>query len=196
MAHHDPSLAHLLVARIQDQIGEGLGQRALGERLEAGVEPLINRRDGRGREGVAAQFLGNRPDLPGGDALDIHLGQRGYEGLFRALIALEQLGREAAGSVLRHPQLEFADAGHQGAWIVAGAIAETFRRALALRRAQGIAHLGFEHLLQHHTHHLPPSIGVLQQKVFDGVARKLSFFLGHGGIPLQGIGDIGHHQLP
>ena len=38
------------------------------------------------------------------------------------------------------------------------------------------------------------AVWVLQDKVFDGGARKLNFFLGHGAIPLQGLGEAGHHQ--
>jgi hypothetical protein len=51
---------------------------------------------------VAAQLLGDRLHLPGRDALDVHLGQHRHQRLLRALIALEQLGREAALPILRH----------------------------------------------------------------------------------------------
>ena len=41
--------------------------------------------------------------------MHVHLRQRRHQRPFRTLIALEQLGREAAIPVLRHPQLELPD---------------------------------------------------------------------------------------
>ena len=100
----DAVLADLLVAGVQDEVGVGLGERAPGEGGEAVVQPLVD-----GREGVAAQLLGDGLDLPARDALDVRLGERRHERLLGALIAFEQLGREAAVAILRHPQLELAD---------------------------------------------------------------------------------------
>ena len=67
---------------------------------------------------MAAQLLGDRFDLPGRDALDVHLGEGGHERLLGALVALEQLGREATLPVLRHAQLELADPGDQRSAVV------------------------------------------------------------------------------
>ena len=58
-----------------------------------------------GREAVAAQFLGDGFHLPRRHPLHVHLRQRRHQRPLRTLIALEQLGREPPGSVLRHPQL-------------------------------------------------------------------------------------------
>jgi hypothetical protein len=83
---------------------------------------------------VAAQLLRDRLDLAGRHALHVHLGQRGHERLLRALVALEQLGREAAVAVLRYPQLQLADPGDEGATVVTAAMAEPRRRPFAFRR--------------------------------------------------------------
>ena len=72
---------------------------------------------------MAAQLLGDRLHLSGRDPLHIHLGQRGDQRLLGALVAFEQLGREPAVAILRHAQLELADAGDEGARVIAGAIA-------------------------------------------------------------------------
>ena len=104
LAHHHAALAHLLVAGVEDEVGEGFGERALGKGVEAFVQALVNGGDGGGREGVAAQLLGDRLDLAGRDALHVHLRQRRHERLLGALIALEELGREPAVPVLRHAQ--------------------------------------------------------------------------------------------
>src|SRR5579884_449342 len=54
LADNDPGLAHLLVARIQDQIGIALVEPAFCERLQTLVERLVDRADRRGRKVVAA----------------------------------------------------------------------------------------------------------------------------------------------
>ncbi len=113
LAHHHAGLAHLLVAGVEDEVGEGLSERATGKGGEALVQPLVDRRDGRGREGVAAELLGDRLDLPGRDALHVHLRQGGHQRPLRALVTLKQLGREATLPVLRHPQLELANPGDE-----------------------------------------------------------------------------------
>src|SRR3546814_4057070 len=75
------------------------------------------------------------------NALDIHLGQRRHQRLLRPLVALEQLGREAPGTVLRHPQLQLADPRHQRARVMPRTVAEPRIAALALARAQRLVHL-------------------------------------------------------
>ena len=58
---------------------------------------------------MADQFLGDLLDLPGRDPLHIPLNQGRNQRLLGALIAFEQLGREATLPVLRNPQLQLAD---------------------------------------------------------------------------------------
>src|SRR3546814_5576207 len=126
------AFAHFLVAGIKDQIRERLVEAALGKGRQAAIELLVDRRDRRGREGMAAQLFGDRLDLARRNALDIHLGQRRHQRLLRPLVALEQLGREAPGTVLRHPQLQLADPRHQRARVMPRTVAEPRIAALAL----------------------------------------------------------------
>ena len=77
--------------RVEDEVGKGLFEGAAGKCLEAFVQTLVDRGNGGGREGMAAEFLGDRLDLPGRDALHVHLGQSRHERLFGALITLEEL---------------------------------------------------------------------------------------------------------
>jgi hypothetical protein len=97
---------------------------------------------------VAAQLLGDRLHFAGRHPLHVHLGQRRYQRPLRALIAFEQLGREAPGSILRHPQLQLADPRDQSSAVIARPIALAARRPFALLGAQRLRHLRFEHLLQ------------------------------------------------
>src|SRR3546814_6335850 len=91
---------------------------------------------------MAAQLFGDRLYLARRNALDIHLGQRRHQRLLRPLVALEQLGREAPGTVLRHPQLQLADPRHQRARVMPRTVAEP--RIAALARSE------------EHTSELPP----------------------------------------
>jgi len=136
---------------------------------------------------MAAEFLGDRLDLPGRDALHVHLGQRRNQGLLGALVALEELGREAAVAVLRHAQFELAHPGDKGSAVIAGAVAEPSRGALAFLGSERICHLGFQHLLHHRANDLAQPIRALGEKLVDAGDRRLSFNPGHGGIPHKGI---------
>jgi hypothetical protein len=138
---------------------------------------------------VAAQLLGDRLDLAGGDALDVHLGQGGHQRLLGALIAPEQLGREAAIPVLRHAQLEFTHAGPQGA----GVVAEAGGGAFARLGLEGVRHFGFEHLLHDGAHNLAQAVRAVAQKVLDGSGGRFILRIGHGGAPL-GVRDVEHHH--
>ena len=142
---------------------------------------------------MAAQLLGDRLDLAGRDALDVHLGERGHQRLLGALVALEQLGGEAPVAVLRHAQLELADPGDEGAAVVARAVAEAGCGALALLGLEGVGHLGFEHLLHDGAHDLAQPVRALAQKVLDGGSGRFILGGGHGGAPL-GVRDVEHHH--
>src|SRR3546814_2779675 len=74
LASNHAAFAHFLVAGIKDQIRERLVEAALGKGRQAAIELLVDRRDRRGREGMAAQLFGDRLDLARRNALDIHLG--------------------------------------------------------------------------------------------------------------------------
>ena len=43
LAHHHAALAHLLVARVEDEVGKGLFEGASGKGLEAFVQTLVDR---------------------------------------------------------------------------------------------------------------------------------------------------------
>ena len=132
---------------------------------------------------MAAQFLGDRLDLPGRDALHVHLGQRRHGRLLGALIAFEEFGREPPVSGLRHAQLELAHPGDEGAAVIAGAVTEPGCGALALFGPERVGHLGFQHLLHHRANDLAQAVRALRKEFVDGGDRGLSFTLGHDGVP-------------
>ena len=187
MAADHAGLANPLIAGIQDQVRAGLVQPPARELGQAFGELHVDRADRRGREAVAAQLLGDRLDLAGRHALDVHLGQRRHERLLGALVAFEQLGREAAGAVLRHSELQLADPGDQGAIVVAAAVAEARRRSLALLGTQRRGHLGFQQLLQHRLHQRTQTSRSSANSAFLQGRSKLAS--GHGVHP-QGDVDI------
>jgi len=99
------------------------------------------------------------------------------------MVALEQLGREAAGAVLRHAQLQLADPARQRAVVIAAAVAKSRRRPLALRGAQRLGHLGFEQLLQDCLDDRPQKIPVLRQQRLHFLKRRPKLASGHGVHP-------------
>jgi Transposase domain (DUF772) len=183
LAHDDAGFAHLLVAGVEDEVGERRLKRAFGKGLQALVQTLVDGRDRRGGEGMTTELFRDRLDLPGRHTLHVHLRKRRHQGPLGTLVALEQFRREAAGPVLRNPQLKLADTGDKGAAVITRAITEALRRAFALRSAQRLLHLGLEHLLHHGADHFVQPVRVRQQNVFDGGAGGLTFSLGHGGVP-------------
>ena len=116
---------------------------------------------------MAAQLLGDRLDLPGRNALDIHLRQRRHQRPLRALIPFEQLGREPPVAILRNPQLELADPRDQRPAVIARPVTLPARCPLALLGAQRLRHLGFEHLLHHGAHNLAQAVRLCRDQVFD-----------------------------
>ena len=84
-------LADLLVAGIEQDIGE-LGQRSVAPGLEFGVESCGAEADLSGADGGATELLDDGGDFAGGHALDVHLGQGEFEGLFAADALSRALG--------------------------------------------------------------------------------------------------------
>lgn len=79
------------------------------------------------------------------------------------LVALEQLGGEAPGPVLRNPQLELADPRHKGTAVIARAIA----------KPSGVRS-PFE---------APSASSISASSTSCITAGGLNFSLGHGGVP-------------
>ena len=60
LAGDHAGLAHPLIARVEDQIGEGFGQGAAGKLCQTRIQPLVHCADRGSRKAVAAQLLGDR----------------------------------------------------------------------------------------------------------------------------------------
>jgi hypothetical protein len=134
-----------------------------------------------------AQLLGDRLDFAGRNPLHVHLRQSRHQRPLRTLVSFEQLGREPPGSVLRHPQLEFADPRDQCSAVVARPVALAAHRPFALLRAERLRHLRFKHLLQRHPHQRPQKLLVLCQNGFNVDRPRFTLPLGHGVHPRQRI---------
>lgn len=98
--------------------------------------------------------------------MDIHLGKSRDQGLFRALVAFEELRGEAAVSVAGDTQLEFADAGHKRAGVVAGTIAQAALGALTGFGTDGVGHLRLKNLLHGFAHDLAQKFLILRDERF------------------------------
>ena len=143
---------------------------------------------------MPAQLLRDRLHFARRHALHVHLGERRHEGALRALIALEQLGREAALPVLRHPQLQFADPGDQRPTVGAGPVTEQRHSPLVLLGAERLRHLRFQDLLQRRSHDLADKLAILGKQCFQRRRSRLTLSFGHGVSSLSRGGDVEHHQ--
>jgi hypothetical protein len=188
-----PVEAHLLVARIEHQVRIGLLKRPLGEALERRVEPLVDLADGGSREAVTAQLLGDHLDLARRHALHVHLGECRDERLLRALVTLKQLGRELSGAIARHAQLQLADARHQTAGVITGAVAQPTVRTLSGQRAQRLGHVRLQHFLERRLDQRLELIGLFGKDLLDKAQRRGRLLAGgHGGSLLRERVDAAH----
>lgn len=85
--------ADFLVAGVNGDIGDHTKRRVAPD-LQMSVEFGGALADLRGTDRTAAKFLHDGRDLAGGDALDIHLGQRQIESLFAAETFFQGAGIE------------------------------------------------------------------------------------------------------
>lgn len=107
----DTVFPDLFMAGVEDQVGILGFQRLAGEAFQFRVERGIELAERAGAERVAAELLADGLDLPGRDALHMHLHQGRHQRLLAALVTAEELGAETALPVLRHAQFEGAHAG-------------------------------------------------------------------------------------
>ena len=139
----DPALEpHLLVAGVQKEVGH-LAQRA----FPPGLEPFVEfgrsaaHLGGRERNLRPQQPLQHLDHPPGGDPLDVHLGQRQVDCLVRAGTFFESRGIKLTGTHLRHLKGHFTQAGEHGLGLEAiGVIAPGFS-ALVRTGAEKLASL-------------------------------------------------------
>ena len=111
---------------------------------------------------MAAEFLGDRLDLPGRRPARTSRPRR-HERLFGALITLEELSREAPVPVLRYAQFELADTSDESARVIAERWPSRAAERSPFLRPKRVRHLGFEHLLHHSPDELPQPVGTLSK---------------------------------
>jgi hypothetical protein len=116
----------------------------------------------------------------------VHLRQGADQRLLRALIAFEQLGREPAHPVLRHPQFQGPNPSDQRARVIAAAVGNPRLAALAFGGADRLGHLRFQRRLHQRLDRSPHEIPVLRQQPFQIDDFRLSLAFGHGVLPFQG----------
>ena len=135
---------------------------------------------------MPAQRLGHRLDLARRNPLHVHLGQGADQRLLRALIALEQLGREPPQPVLRHPQFQRPDPGDQRAAVIAAAVGKPRLAPLPLLGADRLGHLRLERRLHQRLHRRTHEILVPRQQSFHVDYFRLTLAFGHGVHPCTG----------
>ena len=108
------ALADLFVSGVQDQIGT-TSQRLIPPGLKFDIEFGSAGADLSRADRMPTEFLDDFGDFPGGDALDIHLGQSKHEGLFAAGSLFQSTGVKLhAVANLGDAQMDGADTGGKG----------------------------------------------------------------------------------
>lgn len=149
LAHDNTGFTHLLVARIEDEVRKRLLKGAPGKGSEALVQPLVDGRDRRGREGMAAQFFRDRLHLAGRHALDIHLRQCRHQGPLGTPGSARTARWRSARPGPAEPAARACRPASQGYGRNSPSDSQAVGRALALRGTQRLVHLGLKHLLHH-----------------------------------------------
>ncbi len=133
--HDGPAVPNFFVSGVEDQIGDlAEGPVPPGGQLfvEFGGSPT----DLGGGDLEATEFLDDLRDLPGADALDVHLGDRQGHGPFAPHSPVEAFGVEGAAllivvvAVLRDPQVHLADTSPKGLRLESVGVALTVGRSL------------------------------------------------------------------
>ena len=104
-------------------------------------------------------------DLAGRDSLDHHLHQRQDQGLFRSLVASEQIGRKASVPGLGNPEDQRSHPRRQLSFPIPVSISRPIARSFMTIRPQMIGHLGFQNLVQHRFDQILQSFSFIGQKI-------------------------------
>src|SRR6185312_15674092 len=135
---------------------------------------------------MPTQLLGDGLHLACRHTLHVHLRQRRYQGFLRALVALEQFGREPPRPILRNAKLQDTDPSHQLAIVITRAMPQAPRRPLTLLGLQRLGHLRLEHLLHNGLQKRAKAILVTAQHRFPVMPGRRSLSIGHGVFPFHG----------
>ena len=138
---HLSVLSDLLIIGIQEEIGI-FAQRPIPPLLQLGVQQgSCSAHLGR-RNRNAAQLLGDRFDLAGGDPLNIHLRQRQGQGSLAAQPFLQCFRVETAFTHLGHIKGDLPDPGMHGLRLETVGMSFSFRRPLVRCGVQVMLPLG------------------------------------------------------
>jgi hypothetical protein len=96
---HDPTMAHLFVSGVEDQIFD-LAEGPIAPGRQFVIKKLGGAADLRSGQALDPELAHHRLGVPRGDALDIHLGHRQHHGAHRAPPALQRLRVEGLAFVI------------------------------------------------------------------------------------------------
>ncbi len=136
----------------------GPGRKTRGQGTHCGLRKLD-----------ATQLFRDMRDLTGRDSLDHHLHQRQNQGLFRALIASEQIGRKMSVPGLGNPKDQRSHARRQLSFPISVSITRPIARAFMTIRPQMLGHLGFQNLVQYRFDQLFHSFAIIGQKIWQKI---------------------------
>ena len=156
---HAAAVTDFFVTGIEDDVGEVTeGPGAPEEQI--GVQTRGALADLSGTDGGAAEFLEDGGDFACGDALDVHFGQREFEGLLAANALFERRGVELdVAADLRNGESDGTHAGLEGFWFEAVGMAQAGVGALERPRLEHMGTLGLHGLVDEQAKPFGKAIG-------------------------------------
>jgi len=157
---------------LSDRDHQGIQQEERIRTIQTTVSPMVDPGRKAGRQGThrglrklgATQLFRDVRDLTGRDSLDHHLHQRQDQGLFRALVASEQIRRKISVPGLGNPKDQRSHPCRQLSFPVSVPVTRPIARALMTIRPKMIDHLGFQNLVQYRFDQLFHSFAIIGQK--------------------------------
>src|SRR5690554_5541109 len=192
LTHHLTTLAHVLIASVDDEVRVGGVQRPLPPRRQVPVKEADEAADGALAEARAAQHLGDVPDLPGAHTLEVHLHQRPNERLLAALVPLEQLTLERPLTIHRHRQRQRADARLELPTPVPVAVASAPLGAFIRAGLQVLGDLRIQESIQHRLDQITQEARVIDQRLTRNHRQSHILQMSHRPLRSQWVTAVSH----
>ena len=180
---HATVLADFFIAGVNDDIGED-AQGRVAPGFQMSVEFGGALADLGGTDGTAAEFLDDRRNLAGGDALDVHLSQSKLERQFATEAFFQGAGIEIdRASNLRHGQFKGAHTGFDGLCFEAVGVALPGVGALVRLSAEGYGALTNHGLVEEDTESFEETAEAIVVELLQyGVQEFRVVLVGHEGL--------------
>ena len=182
-SEHAAAMADFFVASIEQDVGKS-GEGAGAPGFQIGVEPGGAVADVGGTHGGAAKLFEDGGNFSGGDALDIHFGEREFESLLAADALFESRGVKLDLTTnLRDGKKDVAQTGLEGLGFETVGVAEAGVGALERQGLEHVGTLGLHGLVDEDAQALGEAVGTFFiEELQHGLEELRMMKVGHVGL--------------